>query len=537
MAREIGKKRGNTRQIVAFFPIAICVFAILLFAGCAKKSGASDSGKAVEITVEIFDRGTDGGKSDPTNNNWTKWIQEKLLRDENIKVTFVPIPRWSETAALNNLMAAGTPPDVCLSYSPDLIGNFRDLGGLLDFSPYIDTALKDLKEFLGPDTALPGRDLIRRNEDAATKAIYSIPARRMVTAQRNIFIRKDWLDKLGLPLPATTEEFYQALKAFKEKDPGGVGRNRVVPFGLSNDVFWGAYTINYPFIDPNLSIKDLWVNTVVERYLLVPGYKEGMRFMNKLYNEGLVDRDFAVYRGEEGDAAVKSGTVGVFTSDWDYIYRESNGILSDLQKNIPGAEFVPLDAITSSNGVTRKSAYDAAGVNFFVPASCKNPEAALRYVNWLARYENYHFIQTGPEGIVHDLVDGVPKLKVGAGLWIQNSPQNIDYTIPMNGLELGDSELNIRALASGYPWPFEKIENAHTIAMTNAAPGPVIPVLLSAAGPVSQNLIDKCNALLAEALTCNPAAFDRVWNAGVADWMASGAQAVLDERRAKYVEP
>ena len=113
-----------------------------------------------EITVEVFDRGTDGGKTDPTNNFYTDWIKAKVLEDENIGVNFVAVSRWEETDQLNNLMAAGTAPDVCLTYSGDLIANYRDLGGLADLAPYVDTLLPDLKAFLGPDLALEGRDMI-----------------------------------------------------------------------------------------------------------------------------------------------------------------------------------------------------------------------------------------------------------------------------------------------------------------------------------------------------------------------------------------
>jgi hypothetical protein len=155
----------------------VAVFVLLPLGSCTGKSGAVSEVSAVSI--EVFDRGTDGGKTDPTNNEWVKWIQEKLLKDENIDVTFVAIPRWEETVAINNLMAAGTPPDVCLTYSQELIAQYRDLGGLFDMGLYMDSPLlADLKAFLGPDPALPGRDLIRRLEDPETKAVYAVPARR-----------------------------------------------------------------------------------------------------------------------------------------------------------------------------------------------------------------------------------------------------------------------------------------------------------------------------------------------------------------------
>ncbi|MDR2446945.1 MAG: extracellular solute-binding protein [Treponema sp.] len=520
--------------------LAVCCVAAVL-CGCDKKEGsaADTSGAPIEITVEIFDRGTDGGKTDPTNNNWTKWIQEKLLKDENIKVSFVAVSRWEEVQALNNMMAAGVPPDVCVTYSNELISNYRDLGGLIDISKYIDTPiLADLKKLLGPDTALPGRDLIRRNEDPETKSVYSIPARRVDTAERNLFIRKDWLDKLGLPLPTTLEEFYDALVQFKEKDPGNVGKDKAIPFIMGTDLHWTTQTICYPFIDPNISLKEYWVNSVVGRYVTMPGYKEGWRFMNKMYNAGLVDPNFALYKSESEEFNVlKSGIAGSYTDNWDRIYRDSEAIMTELRKNVPDGELVPVDCLTGPDGQIRRTVYDSAGVNFFIPASAKNPEAALRYVNWLARYENYHYLQIGAEGVNHDLVNGLPKLKTAQGPWIQNSPQNIDYTLPINGLEMGDPDLNVKALANGYAWPSELIEKAHDIAMHNGKPGPVIPVQLSAAGPVTQTLIDKFNVFAAAAMTAKPEDFDRVWDAGVADWLASGAQAVIDEKNEKFYNP
>jgi len=515
--------------------ILLIMPAILVVQGCSKSEGAA---RRVKITVEVFDRGTDGGKSNPVNNEWTKWIREKLLKDENIEVTFVPVPRWEEVTALNNLMAAGTPPDVCVSYSNELVASYRDKGGLRDISQYIETTLGDLHEFLGPDKALPGRDFIRRYQDSQTGAIYSLPARRVNTANRSMFIRKDWLDKLGLPLPSTTEEFHRALLAFKENDPGGVGRNNIVPFITGSDVFWGIQTITYPFIDPDLSIRDRWVNIVVDRYIAMPGYKEGIRFINKMYNEGLIDRNFPLYKTEdEVFNVVKAGYAGSYSDNWDRIYRDSDHILEDLQKNVPGANMVPVNCMTDANGNLRRNIYDASGAIMFIPAACKNPEAALRYINWLSRFENYHFLQIGPEGIVHDIVDGLPKIKIAAGGWVQNSPQNIDYTLMINGLDMNDPELTIKAIANGYSWPAEIIENAYRIAMEGGRPDPVIPVTLSAASPYVQTLIDKGNYMLTESIKARTADFDRVWDTGIRDWLNSGAQEIINERKAKFIDP
>jgi putative aldouronate transport system substrate-binding protein len=491
-----------------------------------------------EITVEVFDRGTDGGKTDPTNNYYTDWIKQKVLEDLNIGVTFVAVSRWEEIDQLNNLMASGTAPDVCLTYSGDLIANYRDLGGLADLASYVDILLPDLKAFLGPDQALPGRDLIMRNVNNETGQLFYISARRMNTASMNTFIRKDWLDKLGLPLPTTPQEFYDALVAFKTQDPGGVGKEKVVPFTMTSDVQWRAGTLLDSFIDPSISKKDRWVNTVIDRYFLLPGYKEGARFLNKMYNDGLVDTQFALYNDDtDSDNLIKSGMVGAFIHNWDQAYRETPGLLRDLKVNVPEAEIVTIDPFKNSAGVTEKRLYDAAGVNIFIPASSKNIEGALRYLNWLAQFENRYYLQIGDEGVTHEMVDGVPKMIAATNEKIMNSPQNIDYTIIMNGLDIDDESKQAQALAQSYTVETQLIVDAYSNSMKNGRPATIIPVQLSAAGPYTQTLTDMGKTLMAEAVTCSPADFDKVWDGNIQEWLAAGAQAVIDERAAKYAEP
>jgi putative aldouronate transport system substrate-binding protein len=517
---------------------SLLVFAVCLtgqFMGCKKSNSAqSDAGKPAGITVEVYDRGTDGGKSNPADNEWTKWIQEKVLRDENIKVTFVPVNRWDETAVMNNLLSADNAPDVCFSYNGEQINSFGRLGGIADLKPYVEALLPDLKKLLGQDKN--GEWEIYRALDTEKNELYTIPNRYMLTATQNMFIRKDWLDKLGLPIPTTKEEFYDALVAFKEKDPGNVGKNKVIPFTLSTDVRWTAGIILDSHIDPYMGDKERWINTVVDRNLLLPGYKEGVRFLNTMYNAGLVDKDFPLYKEESAELnLIKSGVVGSFSHNWDQIYRENQAIMADMQKNVPGSLFVPVDCMKSVDGLTHKRGTDSiAGLSFFVPKTAKNIEAALRYVNWLAKYENYHFLQFGKEGVNHKLVDGIPQVIPATGGWIQNSNANIDYTPSINGYDLQDDDLNVKVLATSYPFPMEDVFEAYRISSFNADVTPFVRATLVEAAPLVQTLTDESAVVLIQSITAPAADFDRVYDAGVEKWRTSGAQKIVDERRAKY---
>jgi putative aldouronate transport system substrate-binding protein len=513
---------------------------VLAFAGSNRQDTGAAAGTPVSITVEIFDRGTAGGRSNPTDNNWTNWIKEKMLKDENIAVTFVAVPRSEEVSGLNNMFAAGNPPDICLTYSNELLSFYQGSEGLFNMAPYTGSLLKDLKAYLGADPTFPGRDFIARKQDRSTGAIYAIPGKRSILARHNTFIRKDWLDKLGLPLPSTGEEFFNALAAFQEKDPGNVGKERLIPYTMNKAVQQRAGILAGSFTDPNLSTRERWINTIGEFEILLPGQKEGYRFLNRMYNAGLIDRDFPLYPDNEAMyTVIKGGNVGAFGADWDV----GTGLNIDLRKSVPTGEIVAIDPFKNAAGKTVKSAYDPEGIYFFIPKTSKAPEAAMRYANWLSRYENYMFLQFGQEGIVHTLVEGIPKIKMTEEippLWIQNSNLNMDYAFHLNGAELGDPEKTIRYLALGNPDLDPKyILDAYRISMTNAIPVPIIipSSPLTASGPYMQTLTDLAYVFYANVITARPADFDRVWDAGIANWLAAGAQVVIDERRAKYVEP
>jgi putative aldouronate transport system substrate-binding protein len=533
------------KRIIMALLILVTAGTAVFATGGQQTQQSAAGGAPVKISVEVFDRGTDGGKTNPADNKWTQWIHDKLLRDENIDVTFVAVPRWSEETALVNLFAAGTPPDVCYSYNNDNIQGWANQGGLFDVSPYINTTLKDLNAFLDKDKAIPGKQLIEREIDLSTGAIYRIPAQRMALARQVLFMREDWLTILKLPVPTTTEEFHKTLLAFRDRANelmAATGVSRIVPANLGTTrIDWAVPPIIESFIDPNLSAKDRWINTVIGSSTLLPGFKEALRFINTLYNENLLDKDFPLYAQTTGaDDLLKSGQVGAYVNEWDDIYREPNGKLSGLKANIPTANLIPVDCFTNSNGQTVKPIYDQAGLSYFIPAASKNHNAAMRYLNWLAKYDNYHFLQVGPEGVTHSIsADGVVKVDATARpdpTWIMNSNQNIDYTMPMNGLFLETEEASIRALAAGYVYPAELIERAYRIALKDGLPPPVVKPSspLTVAGPLNQTLVDKGGVFLVDLETCPSAQFDAKWDAGLKDWLTAGAQAVLDERRAKY---
>ena len=79
------------------------------------------------------------------------------------------------------------------------------------------------------------------------------------------------------------------MKAFKEKNPGNV--DKVIPYAMTHDVDYVAYGFFQTFLE-DVSDKDYYV----KNRLFLPGWKEGARYLNKLYNEGLISPEFPLDR-------------------------------------------------------------------------------------------------------------------------------------------------------------------------------------------------------------------------------------------------
>jgi putative aldouronate transport system substrate-binding protein len=516
--------------------IVLIVLLMAIIFGCRKGSTpkqtvAENLPVTGKLEVEIFDRGSDGGRTLAHNNAWTNWIKEKVKQDLDIDITFVPVGRWSENSDIVNLMASESAPDLCYTYNYDMINNFRDQGGIFDLAPYIDTYLPDLKKLLGDDPSFPGKQLIYRELDPETSKIYSVCSYRTNIAQRNVFIRKDWLDKLGMTIPKDMNQFYQALKIFRDRDPGNVGKNRVVPLGVNQDVRWGLADFINHFLDPKLTERDRWVNSFADRTITMPGYKRGIQEMNKWYNEGLIFKDFPLMTtSDDFNNQIKSGVVGALCQNWDFIYRTDMNILVDLRKNVPGADYVPI------NITNNKEVMDKIGLRIFIPSFSPNKDAALKYLNWLAKPENYSFLQIGQEGVNHKMVNGIPQTIATPPQhpWFMNSSNNVDITLPMNGVELGSDEQNAKVLGLSYGTISPDVISNAYVTSTRGARGPAVWRATTKVNQYSGDLREKADDLLSLSITAKPGEFNRIWDSGIKDWLKIGGQEVLDERNTLY---
>ena len=505
-------------------------------------NGEVVNGKFVEtrkITVEVYDRGNDGG-SDPTNNMYTEYIKKGMLEDHNVEVEFVSVPRWTEVEQINNLLAAGDAPDVCYTYDYPTINTYANMGGVLDLSQYVDTyksLLPNLWDWLGETN-------IYWDRDSTDGTIWAIEGKLAISNRINTFVRKDWLDKLGLKEPTNKQEFEDMLIAFRDNADTllGADADKMVPYSISFDVGWRAATLIESFINPDISDKEYYVNGFDDRKITQNGTKEAIRLLNKWYNDGLIWKDFALYGSGDTteDDMMKAGYVGAFTHNWDYPFRNGeDSIQANLQRLVgEDASFVAVDCFEDSNGTYTKFVSGPIDRKIFFPSTNDEPLASLMYLDWISDPAHIEYLQIGDEGVTHNtLDDGVIEIIAATGEAIQNSGFNIDYTMTCNGMKLQDADLTVKSRAYSYAGIDPAlVEAADRICNTDMRVGKNVNVgAITTEEGQGPALSEKRDIVYDTAVSASVEKFDEVWDSGIKDYLSSGGQAIIDERTEKWV--
>ncbi len=492
------------------------------------------------ITVEVFNRNNDGG-TDPTNNVWTEFIKKEMLDRYNVEVEFISVGRNTEHDDIGNLLADKKAADVSYTYNANTViayANMLDANGnpgVINLAPYIE----EHKDLLADLIALQGGEAnLYYDQDPVTGAIWMLEGVRADTSRITTFIRKDWLDKLNLPLPTTEEEFYNALCAFRDNAELllGADKDKMIPYTTSTDIGWRNDLLCVSYVDEDISDETLFVYGYDDRHLLVPGWKEGVRTLNKWYNEDLIWKDFGQYNDSTvEDDNMKAGFVGAFMDNWDYPFRNGNDCINaNLARNVgENAMFVPIDCFPNDAGVTRKFMGAAVGSDrkIFFPSTNDEPLASLLYVNFISSAEAIYYLQTGLEGtnyVVHE--DGAIEILPATGEWIKNSGNNIDYTMTCNGLYLGDA--TAASLALSYPGvPADVVIKANLYGQNNGRFVRHYNVgTVESETRVGSSLTTLRDELFTRAVTAPVDQFDSVYDSYMEQYLTSGGDDIIDER-------
>ncbi len=383
--------------------IALLVFAAVLpvAAGGSKESAASVDGP-VQIELWFGAAMTEAGMI-PDD-----WVGYDIIRDKlniDLKLTMLPSNESDQDVKIQAAGAGNALPDVFMVRRPVLVNLVKQ--GLV--APVDDCFDK-----------MPNRTALMYDNDAKAHAtinghIYGFPSPGMIIKNEGLLIRKDWLDKLGLEVPTTTEEFLEVARAFTFNDPDGNGVNDTYGYGAFIEV--DSNLKGYPGsrlwpIMGAFGVEGLWSMKNGEEGLNIykPEFYDFMVFLKGMCDEGIIDPNWLSYKKDDFRAAWKQGRFGMMYEQNAAYAATSN--YAPFDKNFPDGEWIVIDAISGPEGKAAIGAYD---MNYRIYAVSQKAAQAgkldkiCELLEWMSSDEGYYLLGWGTEGVNYVLDEsGIP---------------------------------------------------------------------------------------------------------------------------------
>lgn len=251
--------------------------------------------------------------------------------------------------------------------------------------------------------------------------IYSLPFIQPYTlpsATQKNWINKAWLDRVGLNPPQTTEEFYQALKAFKEQDANGNGDpNDEIPYtdrpgagpgegggeGLLKATY-GSFGIGNLGNDASANFVDRGPDGKLRFFATSDNFKMQLEWLHQMFAEELLDPELFTQDIAAFNAKSELGIIGArFSGDG------SNSLGKSAEVEIAEGEPYQTNAITlrvleGPNGdrqFTNLAPMCRSGA-FAISSTSKYPREAMRWVDYYYGYEGDLLIRLGREGLTYE---------------------------------------------------------------------------------------------------------------------------------------
>ncbi|WP_248928610.1 extracellular solute-binding protein [Paenibacillus hamazuiensis] len=379
---------------------AVVVAATLTMIGCSEQKKATEAAasetskkpsavpaKRAEVTVTMYDRGAvPASEGSYEDNRWTKWINN----NGPVDVKYVPILRSDSTKKLNMLFASGSAPDIINEYNTPFRDNLYNQKQLLP----LDNYLKDMPEY---QKVLDQYPQLKKAGTKPDGKLYYIGKMKEATPAHAFFIRTDWLKKLNLSMPETTDELLKVAKAFADQDPDGNGKKDTYGMNLST---YSQYAINEmfgaPMSDSQLSwgLKDGKIGILWENDLAA------LNFKKELYQGGMIDKDFLNDKdGAKAKQDFLNGKLGIYVNPSTNWYEFPVIDITTLKKNVPGAEIDLLPYPKSPLGHYTGAIDNPIQMTTAFNAMIKDPAAAAQYINFMMKPETGMKINYGDEGV------------------------------------------------------------------------------------------------------------------------------------------
>lgn len=364
---------------------------LLTLAGCAGELDDSNdqAGSTLEpITFTFYNA---DGAEDP----WTDPVALAITEATGVTLdTLYPSDVEEKTVEL--MIATGELPDLIFAKGDSDI--LIEQGALIDLSDLIDEYGPHIK-------ALYGDEYEKLQSSRENPAIYQLCCGKVqdeaLTSSGTAQLQWAVLAFNDYRIPYTLDEYGDMIREYKARHLNIDGQTTIGITLSVTDWHWYTTLANPSGYIANGAIDNgQWIvsdDYKVQYKHMVGGQKEYYRWLNRMYDEKVLDQEFAIQTHEDYLEKIASGRVlGLLDADWDYTTAENTlkaagryertyaGLPVTIDSSVKCASLAPQGLNTWGIGIT---------------TACKDPVRAIQFLDWLCTEEAQILVNWGIEGV------------------------------------------------------------------------------------------------------------------------------------------
>jgi putative aldouronate transport system substrate-binding protein len=354
-------------------------------------------------------------------------VWEEIERKTNTKlnVQLVPASGVEYYNKINLLVASASLPDIVKIGGYDYF-NYLPQGVFLELNSYIDKYGNNMKKSIPKEAwdkiAVEGGKY------------YAIPSYNYAGKHINV-VRQDWLDNLSIKTPVNLNEYLEMLRKFTFNDPDKNGKNDT--YGLGT-VSTGTYAFGATFM-PIFGAFGMQTEyyTVKENKMyanmISKEYKEAIAYCKSLFDEKVVDPEMFVLKSEIALEKVVQGKIGTFLSWWS-VPELTLMLQYKMDKVSPGSKLAVIPPIQGKDGYSGMKAASLISGTVSISKNCKNPEAVIKFLDYLTGDEGSKLAYLGIKDIHYTEKQGKLESRTDEGKkaqsesWLDSLSQLIQRT-------------------------------------------------------------------------------------------------------------
>lgn len=316
-----------------------------------------------------------------TDNAYTRYIKS-VINVQNVDVFEANDSQYDTNVSM--VISMGSLPDIMVVSSQDEVEQLVGAGLIEDLTESYNNCISDRIRKMYESYGDSLKDMVTYDGK-----IMALPETNITDGPNLVWLRKDWMDKLGLSEPHTIDDVVNIVKHFISEDPGNNGEDasgkpNTVGLAVDTDVtgecgYSSEFLLDIIFACFGAYPKQWIMNDDGEIVYgsVTDEAKEALSYINSLYNQGVIDNDFLLRTSTNICELIENGLCGSFFGPW---WAPNNPLANAVSRN-PDANWQPYLIATDSDGTTSYHSQNPCYKYVVVRKGYEHPEIAAKMIS------------------------------------------------------------------------------------------------------------------------------------------------------------